>query len=40
MMNYLEYIRNSGKYKSKTIETTLEFSKDIKDAIEVSVRIV
>ena len=22
MMDYLEYVRNSGKYKSKTIETT------------------
>ena len=39
MMDYLEYVRNSGKYKSKTIETTLEFSKDVKDAIEVSVRV-
>jgi predicted O-methyltransferase YrrM len=40
MIDYLEYVRNSGKYKSKTIETTLEFSKDVKDAIEVSVRVV
>jgi predicted O-methyltransferase YrrM len=39
MMDYLEYVRNSGKYKSKTIETTLEFSKDVKDAMEVSVRV-
>ena len=39
MMDYLEYVRNPGKYKSKTIETTLEFSKDVKDAIEVSVRV-
>jgi predicted O-methyltransferase YrrM len=40
MMDYLEYVRNSGKYKSKTIETTLEFSKDVRDAIEVSIRVV
>ena len=39
MMDYLEYVRNSGKYKSKTIETTLEYSKDIRDAIEVSIRV-
>jgi predicted O-methyltransferase YrrM len=39
MMDYLEYVRNSGKYKSETIETTLEFSKDVKDAMEVSVRV-
>jgi predicted O-methyltransferase YrrM len=40
MMDYLEYVRNSGKYKSKTIETTLEFSKDVRDAIEVSIRVI
>ncbi len=40
MIDYLEYVRDSGKDKSKTIETTLEFSKDIRDAIEVSVRVV
>ncbi|MER5176044.1 MAG: CmcI family methyltransferase [Candidatus Nitrosocosmicus sp.] len=39
MLDYLEYIRNSGIYKSETIETTLEFAKD-RDAIEVSVRVV
>ncbi|HEY6536581.1 MAG TPA: CmcI family methyltransferase [Candidatus Nitrosocosmicus sp.] len=39
MMDYLEYVRNSGKYKSKTIETTLEFSNDIRDAIEFSIRV-
>ena len=39
MIDYLEYVRNSGKYKSKTIETTLEYSKDVMDAIEVSVRV-
>lgn len=40
MIDYLDYVRNSGKYKSRTIETTLEFSKDIKDAIKVSIRVV
>jgi hypothetical protein len=40
MVVYLDYVRNSGKYKSRTIETTLEFSKDVRDAIEVSVRVV
>ncbi len=39
MIDYLEYVRNSGKYKSKTIETTLEYSKDVRDAIEVSFRV-
>jgi predicted O-methyltransferase YrrM len=39
MIDYLEYVRNSGKYKSKTIETTLEYSKNVRDAIEVSVRV-
>ncbi len=39
MLDYLEYIRNSGIYKSETIENTLEFAKD-KDAIEVSIRVV
>ena len=37
MIDYLEYVRNSGNYKSKTIETTLEYSKDVRDAIEVSI---
>ena len=39
MLDYLEYVRNSGKYKSKTVETMLEFTPNIKDAIEVSIRI-
>ena len=39
MIDYLEmYVILEDK--SKTIETTLEFSKDVKDAIEVSVRVV
>jgi predicted O-methyltransferase YrrM len=39
LSDYLEYVRNSGNYKSKAIETKLEFTVGIKDAIEVSVKI-
>ena len=38
MKDYLEYVRNSGLYNSYTTETTLEFTKNIKDALEVSIR--
>jgi predicted O-methyltransferase YrrM len=38
MLDYLEYVRNSGIYRSETIETTLEYSPDIKDALEVSIK--
>jgi predicted O-methyltransferase YrrM len=40
MSDYLEYVRNSGRYKSKTIQTELEFNEDVKDAIEVSIKII
>jgi predicted O-methyltransferase YrrM len=39
MLDYLEYVGSSGAYKSKTIETMLEFTPNIKDAIEVSTKI-
>jgi predicted O-methyltransferase YrrM len=39
MLDYLEYVRYSGLYKSETIETILEFTPNIKDAIEVSIKI-
>ena len=39
MKDYLEYVRNSGKYKSQTTETTLEFTKKVKDALEISLRL-
>ena len=39
MLDYLEYVRSSGVYKSETIETTLEFTPNVKDAIEVSVKV-
>lgn len=37
MQDYLQYVRNSGRYNSQSTETTLEFTKNIKDALEVSV---
>jgi predicted O-methyltransferase YrrM len=40
MKDYLEYVRNSGRYKSRTIQTELEFNEHIKDAIEVSIKII
>ena len=36
MKDYLEYVRNSGNYKSETTETTLEFNRNVKDALEIS----
>ena len=38
MKDYLDYVRNSGLYNSYTTETTLEFTKNVKDALEVSIR--
>ncbi|MFZ0329157.1 MAG: class I SAM-dependent methyltransferase [Nitrososphaeraceae archaeon] len=38
MKDYLEYVRNSGRYMSHTTETTLEFNKNVKDALEISLR--
>ena len=38
MLDYLEYVRNSGIYTSKTIETMLEFTPNIEDAIEISIK--
>lgn len=37
MKDYLGYVRNSGKYISRTTETSLEFTKNVKDALEVSI---
>jgi predicted O-methyltransferase YrrM len=39
MQDYLEYVRNSTIYKSKTIETTVEFTPNVKDAMEVSIKL-
>src|SRR5919199_2842537 len=38
MKDYLEYVRNCGNYQSQTTETTLEFNKNVKDALEISIR--
>jgi predicted O-methyltransferase YrrM len=38
MKDYLQYVRNSGYYQSHTTETTLEFNKNVKDALEISIR--
>ncbi len=38
MKDYLEYVRSSDRYKSQTTETTLEFNKNVKDALEISIR--
>ncbi|MBV9179071.1 MAG: class I SAM-dependent methyltransferase, partial [Nitrososphaeraceae archaeon] len=40
MRDYLEYVRNSGRYNSRTLEIELEFDSNTKDAIEISVKIV
>lgn len=40
LRGYLEYVRNSGRYNSRTLETELEFNSNTKDAIEISIKIV
>ena len=39
MEDYLDYVRKKGPYKSRTVETLLEFSKNKKDAMEISERL-
>ena len=39
MQDYLEYVRNKGHFKSRTIETLLEFSDTTKDAMEISEKL-
>jgi predicted O-methyltransferase YrrM len=39
MTDFLDYVRHSGKFKSRTTQTTLEFTKHVKDALEVSASI-
>jgi predicted O-methyltransferase YrrM len=36
MTNYLDYVRNTGRYRSRTVETFLEFSETTRDAMEIS----
>ena len=38
MKDYLEYVRNSGHYNSYTSKTSLEFTKNVEDAIEISIQ--
>lgn len=39
MKDYLDYVRDSGKYLSHTTETSLEFTNNVADALEVSVSL-
>ena len=39
MNDFLDYVRKSGYYKSKTIEVPLEFHEDVYDAMEVSEKL-
>jgi predicted O-methyltransferase YrrM len=39
MLDYLDYVRNSGRYKSETIRVPLEFREYIEDAMEISIKI-
>ena len=36
MQNYLHHVRNAGRYRSRTVETMLEFSETTRDAMEIS----
>ena len=39
MKDYLSYVRDSGKYLSRMTETSLEFTNNVADALEVSVSL-
>jgi caffeoyl-CoA O-methyltransferase len=39
MQDYLDYVRSKGPYKSRTVETLLEFSDSTKDAMEISEKL-
>jgi predicted O-methyltransferase YrrM len=39
MKDYLDYVRNSSNYISRTSKTSLEFNKKVKDALEVSINV-
>ena len=39
MPDYLDYVRRNGLYKSRTIETLLEFSNTREDAMEISEKL-
>ncbi len=40
MEDYLDYVRKKGPYKSRTVETLLEFSDTTKDAMEISEKLI
>jgi len=40
MQDYLEYVRSKGPYRSRTVETLLEFSDTTKDGMEISAKLV
>ena len=37
--DYLEYVRNNPNYKTETHEATLEYRDDLRDAVEISIRL-
>ncbi len=37
MLDYLNYVRSGERYRSRTVETMLEFSTTTKDAMEISI---
>ncbi|MEK6977850.1 MAG: class I SAM-dependent methyltransferase, partial [Candidatus Hydrothermarchaeota archaeon] len=39
MRDYLKYVRSSGRYMSETVKVPLEFTEDVEDAMEISVRL-
>ncbi len=39
MPDFLDYVRNKGHYRSRTVETLLEFSTTEKDAMEISEKV-
>jgi hypothetical protein len=39
MLDYLEYISNNGTDRSETIETILEYTPNVNDSIEVSIKV-
>lgn len=39
MLDFLDYVRRTGPYKSRTVETLLEFSTTEKDAMEIGEKL-
>ncbi len=39
MLNFLDYVQNSAHYSSKTVDVLLEFSKDVPDGMEISIKL-